>query len=259
MIARAFRPVAWVAGIGAAALVCYMLSLQVAAERAELASIEQRILETRQQIRSLHTELGTRGRLQQLEAWNADVLALSAPVAAQFLDSNVALARFDAPEPEFESAAPVRMVSAETPAPQARVAPKPAQPAAPTAVAPRVRLVSATSIPSATPPATRDSTAPARPRQASAETASRPSGSTTRSSTTARPDRALAATGQDSRPAAAPPRPTRAGSEAAARPAPAATRPARAATASREGGLLDERTVRALGSEARSERDRARD
>jgi hypothetical protein len=259
MIARAFRPVAWVAGIGAAALVCYMLSLQVAAERAELASIEQRILETRQQIRSLNTELGTRGRLQQLEAWNADVLALSAPVAAQFLDSNVALARFDAPEPEFESTAPVRMASAETPAPPAGATPKPAQPAAPTAVSPRVRLVSATSIPSATAAASRDSTPSARPRPASVEAAPSPTGSTARSTANARSERTAAATSQESRPAAASPRPPRTTGEASARPAPAATRPARAATASREGGLLDERTVRALGSEARSERDRARD
>ena len=36
MIARGFKPVAWVAAIGTAALACYMLSLQVAAERAEL-------------------------------------------------------------------------------------------------------------------------------------------------------------------------------------------------------------------------------
>ena len=83
MIARSFRSVGWVAGIGAAALGCYMLSLQVAAERADLARVEGRILQTRQAIRNLQTELGTRGRMSQLESWNAEVLALSAPVAAQ--------------------------------------------------------------------------------------------------------------------------------------------------------------------------------
>ena len=81
MIARGFKPVAWVAAVGTAALACYMLSLQVAAERAELAGIERRIVATHRAIRSLQTELGTRGRLQQLEQWNAEVLALSAPAS----------------------------------------------------------------------------------------------------------------------------------------------------------------------------------
>ena len=99
MIARGFRSVVWVAAIGIAALGCYMLSLRVAAERAELAQLDRRIAATHQQIRSLQTELGTRGRLQQLEQWNADVLALSAPAANQFIDSQVTLARFDTRTP----------------------------------------------------------------------------------------------------------------------------------------------------------------
>lgn len=135
MIARGFKPVAWVAAIGSAALGCYMLSLQVAAERAELAGLERRIVETRQDIRALQTELGTRGRLSQLEQWNAEVLALSAPVAGQFLESNLSLARFDVRQRTFDPAevrmaaaepppaapapaAPVRMASAEAPEPQ---------------------------------------------------------------------------------------------------------------------------------------------
>ena len=132
MIARGFKPVAWVAAIGSAALCCYMLSLQVAAERAELAGIERRIVQARQQIRTLQTELGTRGRVQQLEQWNADVLALSAPVAGQFLQSNVSLARFDAPRQPAPVEREVRMASAET-------APAPAA-----AAPPAVRLASAT-------------------------------------------------------------------------------------------------------------------
>lgn len=120
MIARGFKPVAWVAAIGTAALSCYMLSLQVAAERADLAGIERRILLAQQEIRSLQTELGTRGRLQQLEQWNAEVLALSAPVAGQFLESNVSLARFDARHRGLEDGAEIRLASAEAvPAPAA--------------------------------------------------------------------------------------------------------------------------------------------
>ena len=121
MIARGFKPVAWVAAVGSAALGCYMLSLQVAAERAELAGLERRIVEARQDIRALQTELGTRGRLSQLERWNAEVLALSAPVAGQFLASNLSLARFDLRAPPAARDAEVRLASAEAPpsAPQA--------------------------------------------------------------------------------------------------------------------------------------------
>lgn len=142
MIARGFKPVAWVAAIGTAALGCYMLSLQVAAERADLAALERRIVSTQQDIRALQTELGTRGRLSQLEHWNAEVLALSAPVAGQFLESNLSLARFDVRQRGFDPGA-VRMAAADpapaAPAPAAPVqmasaparAPAPAEPAAP--------------------------------------------------------------------------------------------------------------------------------
>jgi len=117
MIARGFRPVAWVGAIAVAALCCYMLSLKVAAERAELAALEGRILSARQDIRTLQTELGTRGRLQQLEQWNADVLALSAPVAGQFVARNVSLARFDVRVPAFQPNGEVQLASAQpTPA-----------------------------------------------------------------------------------------------------------------------------------------------
>lgn len=126
MIARGFKPVAWVAAVGTAALGCYMLSLQVAAERSELAGLEQRIVRARQDIRSLQTELGTRGRLQQLEQWNAEVLALSAPVAGQFLDSGLTLARFDTREQPMQVHEQVRLASAETPsAPPAVAAAQP--------------------------------------------------------------------------------------------------------------------------------------
>ena len=84
-----------------------MLSLNVAAERAELARIERQIVHAKQDIRTLQTELGTRGRLEQLEQWNAEVLALSAPSAAQFLESEVVLARFETREPTIEDRAKV--------------------------------------------------------------------------------------------------------------------------------------------------------
>ncbi len=175
MIARGFRPVAWVAAVGVAALSCYMLSLQVASERAELASVERRIVAARQDIRQLQTELGTRGRLQQLEAWNAEVLALAAPTAGQFLDNGVTLARFDTREPALDArAAEVRMASAELP-PAVAPAAAPRQAAlaqvasaddAPSLepVRPRVRQASMTVAEPSPPPAARPAAAPARPR-----------------------------------------------------------------------------------------------
>jgi uncharacterized protein (DUF4415 family) len=125
MMARGFKPVGWVAGVAAAALGCYMLSLNVAAERAELKKLEWRIIMAKRDIRTLQTELGTRGRLQQLESWNANVLALSAPTANQFVASEVTLARFDQREKTIEERVPLQMASAEAgrslPAPEARI------------------------------------------------------------------------------------------------------------------------------------------
>ncbi|MBA3676959.1 MAG: hypothetical protein H0W74_06085 [Sphingosinicella sp.] len=113
MIARGFKPVGWVAAVAGAALGCYMLSLNVASERADLASVERQIIAAKQDIRALQTELGTRGRLAQLEHWNADVLALSAPASKQFLQNEFRLAGFSQTPPTIdESAAQVRMASA---------------------------------------------------------------------------------------------------------------------------------------------------
>jgi hypothetical protein len=113
MMAPGFKPVGWVAAVGAAALSCYMLSLNVASERSELARVERQIVATKSEIRSLQTELGTRGRMAQLEQWNAEVLALSAPASGQFLDNEMKLARFDQRGPTIEERAAVRMAAAQ--------------------------------------------------------------------------------------------------------------------------------------------------
>ena len=80
MIARSFRPVVWVFMIGTAVLGCYLLNLRVAAERAELAKLDRQIIAAQRSIRALQTEVGTRSRIPQLQEWNNEVLALSAPV-----------------------------------------------------------------------------------------------------------------------------------------------------------------------------------
>lgn len=232
MIARGFKPVGWVAAVGTAALGCYMLSLRVASERADLTGLQRQIVSTQQQIRSLQTELGTRGRLQQLEQWNDDVLALAAPVSGQYLHADVRLARFGAVPAAPLEAPLVRLAAAETapapaPAPVAVPAPRHAV-ADPRALAPPpplerplVQRTSLTLTASAAP-------APARPRPM--------------------PVRAT------------PPAPRTAAAE------PHSTPPARARTASAEpprsarapqgrpAALLDERTLREIGSAARAER-----
>ncbi|TMJ15942.1 MAG: hypothetical protein E6G94_05525 [Alphaproteobacteria bacterium] len=134
MIARGFKPVAWVAAVGGAALGCYMVSLQVATERNKLGSVERQIIATKQEIRSLQTELGTRGRLSQLERWNAEVLALSAPASGQYLKDAFTLAQFEQHQPTYEEKAKVTLASADTTAPVA-AAPAPAQPQVRMAVA----------------------------------------------------------------------------------------------------------------------------
>lgn len=178
MILRSFKSVGWVAGIGAAALGCYMLSLKVASERAELAAVESRIVVAQRAIRDLQTELGTRGRLQQLEHWNAEVLALSAPVAVQFVENELVLARFETQGASGAGVeAPVRMASieaapqptphAEAPAAARRaVAPAAEQPAAAQPVVRRASLTTPAAAPAARPPrsaATRATTADAQP------------------------------------------------------------------------------------------------
>ncbi len=121
MSARSFRSVFMVASCAGAALGCYLVSLNVASERAALEEVETKIVVAQRDIRLLQTEIGTRARLAQLERWNAKVLSLSAPSADQFLEGGFQLARLGRPEPQINVDAPVVLASA--PAPQPRSAP----------------------------------------------------------------------------------------------------------------------------------------
>lgn len=116
--ARSFRSVFMVASCAGAALGCYLVSLNVASERASLEDVENKIVMTQRDIRLLQTEIGTRGRLAQLERWNVKVLALSAPSADQFLEGGFQLARLARPEPAHNVEAPVVMASVPAPPPQ---------------------------------------------------------------------------------------------------------------------------------------------
>lgn len=231
MMARGFRPVGWVAALGAAALCCYMLSLRVASERADLARLDRKIVATQQSIRTLQTEVGTRSRIPQLEEWNEEVLALAAPAAGQFIEANVSLARFDlrAPPAPLDDPAEVRMASADNVAPAAAATPAPQRAiAAPAAAQPQIRRASlevgaepSTPKPSAArarpgPAPTRTATAPASTRQAAApartasrEERSRPAAPATRTASREErsrltPGPARTAPREERRPAAAP-------------------------------------------------------
>jgi hypothetical protein len=95
MIAQRLRPIGWVASVAGAALGLYLVSLQVATERAALESVERKIAATEHEIRRLETEFAARASLRQLELYNGEVLALAAPSAKQYLTSEVQLAAFD--------------------------------------------------------------------------------------------------------------------------------------------------------------------
>lgn len=162
MIAQRFRALGWVAGIASASCGLYLISLQVAAERAKLEEVDQRIASAQRDMRALQTELGTRANMRQLQKWNDDVLSLAAPKAAQYLTSESQLAslqpgietkadRADAPRVELVAAGsraaaipnPVRAAGAEavpesSPAPLRRANYVPAEAAS---SAPRIERV----------------------------------------------------------------------------------------------------------------------
>ena len=122
MSALNFHSIGMAAGIAAAALGCYMVSLRVAGERATLEQVETRIVLAKRDIRLLQTEVGTRGRLAQLEKWNVKVLALSAPEANQFLAGSFQLATLVRPRDRMvDPSAP--MVLASAPQPQRQAVP----------------------------------------------------------------------------------------------------------------------------------------
>lgn len=121
MSGSSFRSVFMVASCATAALGCYLVSLRVASERAALEDIESEIVMAQRDIRLLQTEIGTRGRLAQLERWNVRVLALSAPAADQFLDGGFALARLARPTQPDVLEAPVVLAAAPADAPQSPI------------------------------------------------------------------------------------------------------------------------------------------
>ena len=112
MIAHGFKSLFMAASVAGAALGCYLVSLNVASERAKLERVEGKIVLAQRDIRLLQTEIGTRGRLAQLERWNAGFIRLSAPTADQFLEGGFQLATMIKPAPKPVIEAPIVLASA---------------------------------------------------------------------------------------------------------------------------------------------------
>ena len=115
MSARGFGSLISAGAVAGAALGFYLVSLRVASERAALEGVETEIAMAQRDIRLLNTELGTRGRLAQLERWNVRFIRLSAPTADQFVDGGFQLATLVKPQARPVLDAPVILASAPLP------------------------------------------------------------------------------------------------------------------------------------------------
>ena len=93
--AHRLKGVGWFGSCVVVVLAFYLVSLQVAAERGRLEAANTRVADAERDIRALETEFDTRANLAQLERWNGDTLALTAPVAGQFVADETALASID--------------------------------------------------------------------------------------------------------------------------------------------------------------------
>lgn len=82
----------WLFSCVVVVLGCYMVSLSVAAERNKLGRMNLKIAQAQRDLRALGTEFDTRANMVQLERWNGEVLALTAPTAAQFVRDEIQFA-----------------------------------------------------------------------------------------------------------------------------------------------------------------------
>jgi hypothetical protein len=177
MSSRSFRSVFMVASCAGAALGCYLVSLRVASERASLENVETEIVMAQRDIRVLQTEIGTRGRLAQLERWNVKVLALSAPSADQFLDGGFALAKMVAPRANtVDLQAPVVLASApaNTPRPQLQGNERAGSDDEPEGGASAREMMHVASIKRSAPQVAEDPMTPVKPAGASGKSAQKP-------------------------------------------------------------------------------------
>ena len=92
MAARKLQGIGLVLLVLMFAMVLYLLSVNVAATRSELAQVNRDIVKSRDAIRYLESEFAVRASMRQLERWNTDNFGYAAPVAGQYLAGERALA-----------------------------------------------------------------------------------------------------------------------------------------------------------------------
>ncbi|MGW8136800.1 hypothetical protein [Sphingomonas zeae] len=137
------KGIGWFGSCVAVVLGFYLVSLQVAAERKKLDDVNGRIAAAQRDIRALETEFDTRANLVQLEKWNGDTLALTAPVAGQFVGDETQLASLDVTHGPTEGAIQTAALLVPSQPAPVIVQPEATTPAAspkPNAPAPVVRL-----------------------------------------------------------------------------------------------------------------------
>lgn len=128
MAARKLQGIGLVLLVLIFAMMLYPVSLKVAATRSELAQIDKRIGQARDNIRYLESELAVRASMRQLEQWNVESFGYSAPNADQYLANERQLASLDR-LPRARGAndvAPVLMAMVSPVAQPQATAPKPA-------------------------------------------------------------------------------------------------------------------------------------
>jgi len=152
------KGIGWFGGCVAVVLGFYLVSLQVANERKKLELVNARIASAERDIRALETEFDTRANLVQLERWNGDTLALSAPTAGQYVADETALASLDVTAPMGEAGLRTASLVVPSGAPAlapaqapmtlvAATAPLPAAPVAALSSVPAVVRTAAVSVP----------------------------------------------------------------------------------------------------------------
>lgn len=112
MAARKLQGIGLVLIVLFLAMTLYPVSLRVASKRSELAQVERDIRLTRNNIRYLETEFGARASLRQLERWNAENFAYSAPTADQYLEGERHLASLGNIDRDIQQLAVVAPVEA---------------------------------------------------------------------------------------------------------------------------------------------------
>lgn len=89
---KRLKNILWILIVAFGALTAYLISLRVATERNQVQALERSIYRVRADIRYLETEFEARANMRQLEKWNSEDYRYGAPQAAQYLADERALA-----------------------------------------------------------------------------------------------------------------------------------------------------------------------